>query len=351
MFRIISKWASAPIISTHLRTADSQGNDNAGVTLGIALSSTPQFAQLHPDQYGNYPNNPFAASNPLQTVALMQNHEGVNRFLTGLGLEAVFQRSEKSVTKFIGGGGFDYYSLQTNVLFPSQLQFQAVNKGTSVQGFTDNLNINFILSLVNSYTVNNNLFLTSSAGFTQEDGNYNNLLNAATQVISGQTNVDQAGSLTATQFRSQFQNQGIYLQEEASIIDAITVTAGVRFDRSSNNGDATKFYTYPKAGLSWNLTHSGLMNPDGFFNNFKLRAAYGEANNTPAYGSKFTSMAVSNIGGYPGSLIGLQEGQPNIAPERQSEFEAGIDLSVLNGLLNFEFTYYKKNIYNFLNAE
>jgi TonB-linked SusC/RagA family outer membrane protein len=339
------------ISTNYLNTSANRGfsgNDNAGVTLGIALSSTPQFAQLHPDQYGNYPNNPFAASNPLQTVALMQNHEGVNRFITGLGLEAVFQRSEKSVTKFLGGGGFDYYGLQTNVLFPSELQFQAVNKGTSVQGFTDNLNINFILSLVNSYTVNNNLTLTSSAGFTQENGDYNNLLNAATQVISGQTNVDQAGSLTATQFRSQFQNQGIYLQEEASIIDAITVTAGVRFDRSSNNGDAMKFYAYPKAGLSWNLTHSGIMNPDGFINNFKLRAAYGEANNTPAYGSKFTSMGVSNIGGLPGSLIGLQEGQANIQPERQSEFEAGFDLSVLNGLLNFEFTYYKKNIYDFL---
>ncbi|HEY4936249.1 MAG TPA: SusC/RagA family TonB-linked outer membrane protein, partial [Puia sp.] len=324
------------------------GNDNAGVTLGIALSSTPQFAQLHPDQYGNYPNNPFAASNPLQTIALMKNHEGVNRFITGVGLEAVFQRSEKSVTKFLGGGGFDFYSLQTNVLFPSELQFQSVNKGTSVQGFTNNLNINFILSLVNTYMASKNLTLTTSAGFTQEDGNYNNLLDAATQVISGQSNIDQAGSLTATQFRSQFQNQGIYVQEEASIIEAVTATAGVRFDRSSNNGDATKFYVYPKAGLSWNLTHSGLLDPDGFFSNFKLRAAYGEANNTPAYGSKFTSMNVSNIGGLPGSLIGLQEGQPNIEPERQSEFETGFDFSVLKGLLSFEFTYYKKNIYNFL---
>ncbi len=167
-------------------------------------------------------------------------------------------------------------------------------------------------------------------------------------MISGQSNVDQAGSLTATQFRAQFQNQGIYVQEEASIIEAITATAGVRFDRSSNNGDATKFYVYPKAGLSWNLTHSGLLDPDGFFSNFKLRAAYGEANNTPAYGSKFTSMNVSNIGGLPGSIIGLQEGQPGIEPERQSEFETGIDFSVLKGKLNFELTYYKKNIYNFL---
>jgi TonB-dependent starch-binding outer membrane protein SusC len=324
------------------------GNDNAGVTLGIALSSTPEFAQLHPDKFGNYPNNPFAASNPLQTIALMKNNEGVNRFISGLGLEATFQRSQKSVTKFVAGGGFDFYSLQTNVLFPSELQFQSVNKGTSVQGFTTNLNTNFITSLVNTFNASRNLILTTSAGFTQENGNYDNLLNAATQVISGQSNVDQAGSLTATQLRARFQNQGVYAQEEASIIDAITVTAGIRFDRSSNNGDAKKFYAYPKAGISWNLTHSGLLDPEGFFSNFKLRAAYGEANNTPAYGSKFTAMSVFNIGGLPGSLIGLQEGEPNIEPERQTEFETGLDFSVLRGKLSIEATYYRKTIDNFL---
>ncbi|MEJ0081638.1 MAG: hypothetical protein WDM78_11995 [Puia sp.] len=57
--------------------------------------------------------------------------------------------------------------------------------------------------------------------------------------------------------------------------------------------------------MSWNLTHSGILDPEGVFSNFKLRAAYGEANNTPAYGSKFTAMNVSNIGGLPGSLIGF----------------------------------------------
>ena len=325
-----------------------QGNDNAGVTTGIALSSTPEFAQLHPDANGVFPNDPFASSNPLQTIAMMTNHEGVNRFIVGLGLEAIFQRSAKSVTKFAAGGGLDYYSLQTNLLFPSDLQFQTINKGTSVQGFTSNLNYNFILSLINTYTASKNLTLTSSVGFTQEDGSYNNLLNAATQLISGQSNVDQGGALTAVQFRSQFQNQGIYIQEEASIFESVTATAGVRFDRSSNNGDATKFYVYPKAGLSWNLTQTGLLDPQGVFSNFKLRAAYGEANNVPAYGSKFTSLNVSNIGGYAGTIIGLQKGQPNILPERQSEFETGIDFSILKGKLSFEFTYYNKNIYDFL---
>lgn len=323
------------------------GNDNSGVSLGIALSSTPSFAQLHPDAGGNYPNNPFGASNPLQTLALMTNNESVNRFLTGLTLEAILQKSLKSTTRFIARGGFDFYNLETNVLFPSILQFQSVNKGTSIQGFTKNLNTNYILSLVNNFAASDNLSFTTSAGLTQETGNYNNLLNVATQVISGQSNVDQAGALNATQFRAKFQNNGFFVQEEATIHDAVTVTGGVRLDRSSNNGDASKYYAYPKAGLAINLTRLGLIE-GGLFENLKLRAAYGQATNVPAYGSKFTAMAVSNIAGNPGSIVNTQRGNPDIKPEKQTEFEAGLDFSILNGRVGFEATFYNKKIFDFL---
>ncbi|MBS1973913.1 MAG: TonB-dependent receptor, partial [Bacteroidetes bacterium] len=321
--------------------------DNAGVSVGIALSSTPEFAQLHPDASGNYPNNPYAASNPLQTIALMTNNEAVNRFITGLNLEAILQKGKKSNTKLVGKGGIDFYNLETNAIFPSILQFQAVNKGTSIQGFTKNLNTNYIFSLVNTLTPSDRLSLTTSAGLTQETGDYNNLLNVATQVIAGQSNVNQAGALNAQQTRIKFQNEGIFIQEEASIIDALMLTAGVRFDRSSNNGDVAKYYAYPKAGISWNLTKMNFLKND-LFDNLKLRAAYGEANNVPAYGSKFTAFNISNIAGNPGLIVNPQEGQPGIKPERQTELETGIDFSLLKGKLSFELTYYDKNIYDFL---
>jgi hypothetical protein len=127
----------------------------------------------------------------------------------------------------------------------------------------------------------------------------------------------------------------------------VALNAGVRFDQSSNNGDPSKYYTYPKAGISWNLTKTGILQ-NSFFDNIKLRAAYGQANNVPAYGSKFTSLVVSNIAGYPGVLVNTQEGEPGIKPERQNEFETGIDFSVLKGRLGFELTYYSKVIDDFL---
>jgi TonB-linked SusC/RagA family outer membrane protein len=324
-----------------------QGNDNAGVSLGIALSSTPSFAQLHPDAQGNFPNNPFASSNPLQTLALMTNNESVNRFITGVNLDALLQQSNHSTTRFVGVGGFDFYNLQTTALFPAQLQFESVNKGTSIQGNTTNLNTNFIASLVNTWKASDDLTFTSSGGITEETGSYYNLLNVATQLISGQSNVDQAGALNATQLRTKFQNNGIFVQEEANINDALTLTAGVRFDNSSNNGDVKKNYIYPKGGVSWNLTKSGIV-PDGFFTNVKVRAAYGQANNVPAYGSKFTAFGISNIQGNPGVIVNPQEGQPDIKPERQKEFETGIDFSVLHDRLGFVLTWYDKVIDDFL---
>jgi len=323
------------------------GNDNAGVTYGIALSSTPGFTELHPDAAGDYPRNKYAASNPIETRDKMKNNESVNRFIVGLNLDAILFKGSKSTTRFIGRGGIDFYNLYTDAQFPSSLQFQTVNKGTTIQGSTRNLNTNYILSLVNNFNVSEKLSFTTSAGITQETVDYNNLLNVATQVISGQSNVDQAGALTAQQFRQKVQDNGIFIQEEATLSDALTLTAGVRFDRSTNNGDPDKYYTYPKAGVSWNLTRAGILG-NNIFENFKVRAAYGQAGNFPAYGSKFTSMAVSNITGLPGSVVNTQKGEPDIKPETQTEFETGFDFTVFKGRLSMEFTYYNKNIFDFL---
>jgi hypothetical protein len=152
----------------------------------------------------------------------MENNENVNRFTTGINLDATLFKGSRSTTKFIGRGGLDFYNLVTTALFPSELQFQNVNKGTSIQGFTKSLNTNYILSLVNTFDASDKLSLTTSAGITQENGDYNNVLDVATRVISGQSNVDQSGALTAQQFRNKFQNYGIFIQEEALINDAIT---------------------------------------------------------------------------------------------------------------------------------
>ena len=322
-------------------------NDNNSVSYGVALSSTPGFTELHADANGNFPRNKYSASNPLETIAKVTNNEGVNRFITGINLDAIFQKSAQSTTRFIGRGGIDFYNLKTFALFPNTLQFQEVNQGTSAQGFAKSVSTNFILSLVNNFMPSPDVSLTTSAGITQENGDYDNILNVATRLVGGQSNINMAGALTALQFRNKNQDNGIFIQEEASIIDAITLTAGVRFDKSTNNGDPDKYYAYPKAGLSWNLTRMSFWKSP-LFDNLKIRAAYGQAGNFPAFGSKFNSLVISNTGGLLGTLVSTVRGNKDIEPERTAELEAGLDFSVLNSKLNVEITFYNKTITGFL---
>ncbi|NLR79826.1 SusC/RagA family TonB-linked outer membrane protein [Chitinophaga eiseniae] len=319
-------------------------NDNNGVTFGVALSSTPDFIDLHPNALGEYPRNPFAASNPLETRDRIINNELTNRFVGGANIEIKFQQSAHSTTKFVGRGGLDYFNFKTAALFPRDLQFEENGLlGQSIQGNTNSSNTNWGGFFVNTFIPNENISLTSSAGATLETGFMDNIVTSASNLVSGQSNLDASGNTTTRQFRQKYRDNGFFVQEELTLIDAFTISGGVRFDRSTNNGDYKKYYVFPKGAVSWNLTKMKFWKVDAI-DNLKVRAAYGQSGNVPPYGSKFTAMLGSNIGGLPGVLVDNLQGNAQIKPERQAEFETGLDISVLKGRISLEATYYDKTI-------
>ncbi|RBL92159.1 SusC/RagA family TonB-linked outer membrane protein [Chitinophaga flava] len=323
-------------------------NDNNSVSYGVALSTTPGFAELHPNALGEYPRNPFSSSNPLETRDKMINNEGVNRFVGGGNLEYRIQQSNHSTTKFIVRGGVDYFNLKTTAVFPRDLQFEEkAQQGHSIQGNTNNLNTNLAGFVVNTFTPHENLTLTSTAGATLETGYLDNIVTSATNLVNGQSNVDASGNTTTRQFRQKYRDNGMFVQEDLSLMDAFTLSGGVRFDRSTNNGDYLKYYAFPKGAFSWNISKMKFWNVDKV-DNLKVRIAYGQSGNVPPYGSKFTGMLGSNIGGYPGILVDNLLGNPNITPERQTELETGVDISLFNGRVALEATYYNKRIYDVL---
>ena len=71
-------------------------------------------------------------------------------------------------------------------------------------------------------------------------------------------------------------------QEELLLFDRrLLLTAGVRADRSSNNGDTDKFFFYPKAAASYRF-----IRPFGGVDEIKLRGAYGQTGNQPLFGAQ-----------------------------------------------------------------
>lgn len=346
-------WLDGAISTNYIHSSADRGffnNDNSGTTMGIALSSTPSFAQIFPDENGNFPENPFAASNFLETAAKITNNEEVNRFLAGATATARLYTSGSQELKIIVNGGIDYYNFNTKAIFPNSLQFQRDGRGlngVSVQGSTKNLNTNISAFLVFTHTNADGLSSRTQAGVTQQDFDHNSILGEATNLIGSQTNLDQSGSRDIEQKRLLQHDKGFFAQEELNWQDKIVATVGVRGDKSSNNGDPNKLYFYPKASAAINLPELGLFS-GGDIHPFKIRAAYGQSGNFAVFGSKFTSFESGIIDGKPGIEIGELLGNSEVAPERQKELEFGFDIGTLSNKVLLEFTYYIKTVEDLL---
>jgi TonB-linked SusC/RagA family outer membrane protein len=326
------------------------GNENqASTTLGFAVAFQPAFVDIRPfrDDAGNlvYPAGP--GSNPFQVVDLLVNNEKVYRTLGSFRLNWNILKSQSQNLDFILQGGADFYSAEHNVVSPPELQFEASKdgsvRGERVLGQTESTNSNMYFHLAHSYNTTNNTVFRTQVGFQFENQNLNNVAVNSVGLVPTQNNVDQAASIeNVVQAKTIQRERGFFVQEEVDLNEKIYLTAGVRGDASSANGDSDKYYFYPKASASLRL--SEFVDLSSVASEFKLRAAYGETGNLPDATNKFTSLTSANIGGNSGLVLNLQRGLETIEPERTKEIELGFDATLFNENATLEFTYYRQNI-------
>ncbi len=323
------------------------GNDNTNTSFGFSLGFTPSFLDIRP-QNGVYPDHQFNPSNPLHTRDLLINNELVNRTIGSLRLSWNLLVSPKQSLALIVQSGLDFYSQENKVISPPELQFErsASLPGTSLLGETESTNSNLYLNLAHSLASGSNTTFNTSVGFQFENANLNNILNEAHGLIVTQTNVDQAASINAYQNRIISRERGFYAQEEVNLNDKILLTAGIRGDASSSNGDTDKYFLYPKASASVRLSQYGVLS--GLASELKARVAYGETGNLPIPNAKYTSLLPTNAGGQAGLLPSTRQGNPDIKPERTKELEAGIDAVLFNEHATLGFTVYRQNISDLL---
>lgn len=321
-------------------------NDNTGTTLGVSFISTPSWVNLYPDANGNYPDNPLAPSNFIQTRDLITNRENVDRILLGgTATWRVFTK-QKHDLRFIVRGGLDQYTLATTAIFPKELQFEKGGRGTngaSIYGTTVSKGTNLAGFLVHTYRLSGDLAFRTQVGMTAENLDQNNVVNTATQLIGTQTNLNQASSIQVEQTKTIQKDRGFFAQEEMNYKDLLILTLGVRGDKSSRNGDANKLYYYPKGAVAFNI-HNLPSWGNSVISQLKLRGAYGQSGNFAPFGAIYSPLQTAIINGSTGSLITLTRGSASLVPERQKELEAGVDIGVLKNRVSLEATGYKKDV-------
>jgi TonB-dependent starch-binding outer membrane protein SusC len=321
-------------------------NDNSGTSPFLVFPFTPNFVDLR-DTNGVFPENPFERSNPLQTFALLKNDEDVWRVLGTMTTRFSLLANARQSLNLQVTGGADYFSQRNDFLAPPELEFEPSDgrPGTVVLTKSDNLNLNLAGNLVHSFTPQSGRFqATTSVGVQYDNRELNITSILGRTLLTGQTSVDQAASQDPSSRITPVKNLGIFGQEEVLLLDRrLLLTAGLRADRSSANGDTEKYFYYPKAAASYRVIH-----PISFLDEIKLRVAYGQTGNEPLFGQKFTPDTSLLIDGRFGVLVGNRVGDPDIEPERQKEFETGFDATLFNGRAALTFSFYQQNISNLL---
>ena len=162
-------------------------------------------------------------------------------------------------------------------------------------------------------------------------------------------------------------SESYFGQATADIYNQLYLTAALRNDGFSTFGASNPRAWYPKASVSW--TFSSLMGKNdqkGVFSFGKLRAAYGETGKEPQVYSTQTVLVPGGqfLTGFGDFLIASQQGNgalysnsafgalgaglgalgnPNILPEREKEFEGGLDLGFFDQKADVALTYYREN--------
>ena len=319
------------------------GNDNTGINPYTTFSQTPSFIDLQRAADGTFPKNPQTAvggSNPFQNADLIKTPENVYRLIGSLNASLNLLASERQTLDATMTGGVDAYNDEAKIISPATAYVEQVNANPGTLVLTNantvqaNLNGSLAHRLVSSAFV-----ATTSAGFRQTRREINVVNNIGRGVFPGVTNV----GLAVQQFINQAQTTdkvfAFFAQEEfLTMKERLLLTAAVNAERTSNNGDASKYYSYPKFAASYRL-------PEVLprIQEFKLRMAYGKAGNQPSAG-KYTFLTTLFDEGRSGLRASTVKGFSGIKPETSTELEGGVDMNGFNGRMRLSLTGFQKVI-------
>jgi TonB-linked SusC/RagA family outer membrane protein len=139
---------------------------------------------------------------------------------------------------------------------------------------------------------------------------------------------------------------GTYLEEMVGWRDRVFVAGAVRVDGASSFGAGFRAAVYPKASLSWLLSEEPFWPRSSWVSSLRLRAAYGESGIQPGPVAALRAETLFPVvigGGATATGARLGEvGNRELKPERQREFETGVDLALLKDRVSAQVTYYDK---------
>ena len=166
-----------------------------------------------------------------------------------------------------------------------------------------------------------------------------------TQLAPGAQTAGAGAVPTASEATTFQKTLGLFVEQAAAINDRLFLTAALRTDQNSAFGTNFQSVYYPKGSVSWIMSDESFFPKWEFLNQFRFRAAIGSSGVQPGPNDalRFYGATTANYRGVDQAAVVYSSiGNPNLKPERSTEFETGFDAKFLNNRYSFELTYYTK---------
>lgn len=329
--------------------AESTIGDNSlyGVMIN-ALAADPTMPVFEDD--GSYAN-PFnyyswwAFENPRGATDLYERNTITNRYLG-----TVYGELELATNlKFRSSWSVDYQFLKDNLFYPSNT-FQSIRGGISGEAqYSSAESLTWINENILTYNflIGGRHSLDLLGGFTMQENTRDfvdiNGQNFATDVLGG---LELASDITdGGTFGTGWGLKSYLGRINYNFDEKYYLTLSARADGSSRFGENNRYGVFPSVALAWRLSGENFLANSSWLYDAKLRASYGVSGNQEGI-SNFASRSLWSISGqFAGTPSSRpdQLGNSELGWESTSQLNLGLDLSVLDGRINFTVDYFNKS--------
>lgn len=155
--------------------------------------------------------------------------------------------------------------------------------------------------------------------------------------------ISQASTRNSSQDWTKATLASFFARVDYSYADKYLVDFSLRADGSSRFGANNRFGYFPSVGAAWRVKQEGFLQDINFISDLKLRTSYGVTGNQnfQDFPGQGLWAADASYQGNPG-IRPSQLANANLKWEQTSQFNIGVDVSILEKRLSFEFNYYNK---------
>jgi TonB-linked SusC/RagA family outer membrane protein len=300
--------------------------------------------------------------NPVSIIEDIKQKQETNRVIANAGLKV---KPIKGLT-FDYTLGIDQYSQKGETFIPPfayNVSDGFFGGGPALDptrnGYASAANYNFFqinneLNATYQRKITDDISSTSQVGYSlQYENSSYSLLQGRGMAPFVQTVNGASTLLQGVDDRGEISISGYYFQQNFNYKSLLYLTGAVRTDGSSVFGKDQRNQRYLKFSGSYIISEHDFwknMAMSKWWNFAKLRLAYGESGNLTGIGaySRFNAYSSNSFIGRTSLVSSSTLANTNVKPERQQEWEFGVDLGFFNGRLNFQSNYYRKKVEDLL---